>query len=1158
MILRVLDVPAKYANTHVESIQGGTSQPVTNGGPDVEPSVISGSEQAQKALRDLAERDGWAALYDPTNTDTTTISDGQITEIRDSLGNMPPLTGVATPETVGSLQGFSGELLWPELENSEIQIVAPAVTSESSYLVSSQNGSNTIFLGSNNTSLVFQESVGAEYYSANYGHALNRNVPNIVSFNVGEMSVHVGAHELTPDEELSEPLQNSEYGQLVLGAATGVTLGPIVVANNRVEQQTHHRMVSLLSALTGAANTVQQDAQLFVPSGYATVDDRGELLASFRADRPEQLASVTKVLTCFLARKLVPDNELDDLIGVAPQYVPERTTRVPVVTPGDSLSWRDAFHGSLMVSHNQITDTIAHHAGLLLNPESETPIDDFVAHMNATARDDYGWDEAVFTTPQGRYDSILTPRHTCQLLLKVADEDPWLTSVMSTTHYDYVIKWADSDNEDDTSRWTNIVRDGQSGIAYPELVGGKSGDTPAPTKRSVAILWNNPVTGRSTASCVLDTGSSSAHRWDTLRNILTASRHYHAKPDVWSSNNSSTQIAWGYNDMTPYVAITKQPGAQGFAAASPFSVYHAPLPVMRPGDTVTVRAAGRSGIPQLTARVAMQAHLQGGMWDTGTQTIQREDNYSNNSEWVTHTLSGKVTRGGVLNVVLTDTTTNRNTSFHTKDVLVTIDTPDGEVHAYDMQLMDYQTTQDTQPLDSSDLSGSVGEFQATVQAPRDWPITATYGSDWLTGKRVNLITQGTTIAGHISGVSEKNQSVLSVTGQSVLGPLNAYNVQSRPYQGTLVELFQQYMTLASERIPSLTADPALEGRTITVPGWTGELWHHIKMLCAAERVQLQVTSTGVHVEPAPTDCDMPSSIISRDDANPSSKLAQYVEVVRRNNRWVSDLLVYPHDGWDEKVSILSVNPGEYVVHTIELQTSLESFIQPAHVDYVSRLDRSRSQYTITGDDGQTVSAQEFAEAGGLIQFRVGDDRRTIEVIMQGARGLINDDRKYIRTFSLASRFGDAPYKYSTLRILGTGVMWDEKPVRFPTGVRSTQTGTEVGATIDNPFLSSMSQVVEAGVQAARKYSGFNPELTISTNVDHQTTIGGVMSDRRTNYRVLSVSDTPAVTTISGEYHFTHQNHSQLQQGTYNQVSQQNHSMIDSTYRDEIGKGKHIL
>lgn len=1157
MILRVLDIPEEYATTQVETIQGGTSQPVTNGGPLVEPSVVSDADQAREALHALAQRDGWAALYDPTDQEMTTLSDGRIVEIRDSLGNMPPLTGEATPATIGAVQGFAGELSWTQLGNSSLQIVAPVLPGSESLLVSSLSGPNVFGFTVSNSNLGFQESNGAEGYTATYAHALHQDVPNIVSVNVGDGTVHIGSHQLTPDDEYAEPIQGTAYDQLVFGGASDMRLGPIVVAANRVDQPTHHRMVSLLSALTGAANTVQQDAQHFVPSGYATMDDHGHLLASFRGDRPEQLASVTKVLTCFLARKFVPDHDLDILIDVVPQYVPEPTTRVPVVTTGDHISWSDAFHGALMVSHNQLTDTIAHHAGLRLNPESTTPIDDFVAHMNATAQHDYGWDEAVFTTPQGRYDSILTPRHVCQLLLQVADEDPWLTGVISTTHHDYVVYWADPDRADDTSRWTNIVRDGQSGIAYPELVGGKSGDTPAPTKRSVAVLWRNPVTGQTTATCVLDTGSSSAHRWNTLRNILTASRHYHDQPAAWMPANDATQIAWGHDDITPYVAVTKQPGAQGFAAASPFSVYHAPLPVVRPGDQVTIGATSRSGLPAYTARVAVEARLIGGMWDTGTQTIQRQDNYSNSQGWVTRTLSGEVTRGGVLNVTLTNTTTHRNGAFHTRDVHVTVTTPDGEIHAYDLHLMDYQVTEDAQPLDSLDLSGSVGEFKATVRAPEHWPITAAYGSDWFTGKRVQLITQDTTMAGYISGVSQQ-QAVLSITGQSVLGPLNAYNVQARPYQGSLVGLLQEYLTLASERVPTLTADPALQGRMITAPGWTGELWHHIKMVCAAERIQLQATPTGVHAQPAPSACDMPLQVTSRNDTNPSTQLAQYVEVIHRNNRRVQDTIVYPHGGWDENASILSVNPGEYVVHTLELQTSLESFIQPTHVDYVSRLDRSRSQYTITGDDGHTVTAQEFADAGGLIKFRIGDDRRTIEVIMQGPRGLINDDRKYIRTFSIASRFGDAPYKYSTLRILGTGVMWDEKPVRFPTGVKPSQTGTEIGDTIDNPFLSSMSQVVQAGVQAARKYSGFNPELTVTTTIDHQIAVGGVMHDHRTNYRVKSVNRSPATTTITGEYHLTHQVHEQVQQGTYNQVSQQNHSMIDSTYRDEIGKGKHTL
>src|SRR5699024_2805024 len=193
----------------------------------------------------------------------------------------------------------TGELSWAQLDNSSLQIVAPVLPGSESLIVSSLSGPAVFGFTVSNGDLVLQQARDAEFHVSTYAHALHQDVPNVVSLNVDDRTVHVGSHQLIPDEESGEPLQGAAYDQIVFGGASDTTLGPIVVAANRVDQPTHHRMVSLLSALTGAANTVQQDAQHFVPSGYATMDDHGHLLASFRGDRPEQLASVTKVLTCF-------------------------------------------------------------------------------------------------------------------------------------------------------------------------------------------------------------------------------------------------------------------------------------------------------------------------------------------------------------------------------------------------------------------------------------------------------------------------------------------------------------------------------------------------------------------------------------------------------------------------------------------------------------------------------------------------------------------------------------------------------------------------------------------------------------------------------------------------------------------------------------------
>src|SRR5690606_35287298 len=200
--------------------------------------------------------------------------------------------------------------------------------------------------------------------------------------------------------------------------------GPLLVMEGSIDNTTRANAVDMLTKLSGApvANRISQNTA----EAYATTRPDGELVEAFRPDRPVQLASLTKVLVTFLARKVVTNAMLDNLIDCTSQYVVEPTSRTPVVFPGDKLSWRSAFHLSLMVSHNQITDVIAYNASRILfgpapgasltNPSPQIAL--FVDHMNDYAQSQ-GWAEGVFTTPQGRGDSILTPRHMSELMHQV-------------------------------------------------------------------------------------------------------------------------------------------------------------------------------------------------------------------------------------------------------------------------------------------------------------------------------------------------------------------------------------------------------------------------------------------------------------------------------------------------------------------------------------------------------------------------------------------------------------------------------------------------------------------------------------------------------------------------------------------------------------------
>jgi len=62
-------------------------------------------------------------------------------------------------------------------------------------------------------------------------------------------------------------------------------------------------------------------------------------------------------------------------------------------------------------------------------------------------------------------------------------------------------------------------------------------------------------------------------------------------------------------------------------------------------------------------------------------------------------------------------------------------------------------------------------------------------------------------------------------------------------------------------------------------------------------------------------------------------------------------------------------------------------------------------------------------------------------------------------------------QYNSLHITGTGVTWEPQTITLVTGATSAVTGEGVGATVINPFISTLRDAYNAGLQTARAYAG---------------------------------------------------------------------------------------
>lgn len=1169
MKFSILDVPESLANHSEVHEGGGETQYVPNPDPDTEPSIYTPRAEAHQLIYDLAVQDGWAALYDPTNADSLIYSGGSIVGIRDSLGNYPDLaslgsngspSGSITLKTIGALrygEGFVGATT--DILPSNFSVMTLNITNAAS--------GNSIFWGDIDLTSAAPRAAasahppGGAYYltsstpsfsgETSYG---GQEDGQILLWNSQTGKITSGYREvdLPPGGPgpSSDPVAGIYFGHHPLFGSGGAGFGPTLFADGEVDPEAHQRMVALLSRLSGA--TVGTPNPQYEPAAWVTLDQDGNRTAGHMPHKPEQLASVTKLMTTYVAYKILQEYNinLNNRIVVSQQFVPEPTSRAPVVYQGtDEISWTDAFHASLMVSHNHLTDTIAFRAGRLKWSNAVNPAAALVDEMNRIAVSDWGWTEAVFTTPQGRYNSILTPTHVAELLLKIRQETPWLMEIMQKKTAPYTVYSDNAVRLEGT--FENFVQtEYQNTILFPEIIGGKGGDTPSPAKRAMAMLWNNPDTQKVNATAVLTgLGFTGAEKYYALREKMSTSRPQYPNPWGYAGQNG-TLIGFQRSGTTNYITATQHYPEMGQDLyVSPLSPDAVSRPVVRKGDRISVSVDVR-GISGSTVEATLQV-IGGSLESSPVYTLKR----SMNGNWSTMTFTRTVDQGGYLDFHLTQFGGGDNPWMNLKEVQVTVNSDDVVVYEYSMDVETFSVSESSQSHDSNDSSGTVGEFDVQVKKPFMDSIFSEYGHGYIRNKRVRLDTWYGSLFGTANGISQANDYSMTISGVSEMGPLNAYNITAPPYTGTLVGLLEVYFSLISNAAPEFSAHPDLIGRTITAPGWKGELWYHLKLLCAAERIQIALRpGGGVRVTPSVHHELEHVPLSDLGVTFQETGLAEAVEVYHYGSQWVNNGLIYPSGGWHEEVEILSVNAGEIAEQTLELSASLESFVPPQMVEYVGKDEEDKSVYTIVGDDGFPIKPDQWADNGGKVEFELGEDTRTIRVTMTGAVGIRNDQGELMRSFSLALASDTSGSRYSTLRILGTGVVFDRREVRFPTGVPSELTGTEIGATIDNPFISTMGQAAQAGSLAAYKFAGAAPELSQTSLGPHlgqwgTDVLSGMITSDIANYRVREVTYTPEGASLTGDYYLTY-DHFKFN-GTYDEFNTANDGL---TYDDVQARG----
>ena len=385
------------------------------------------------------------------------------------------------------------------------------------------------------------------------------------------------------------------------------------------------------------------------------------------------------------------------------------------------------------------------------------------------------------------------------------------------------------------------------------------------------------------------------------------------------------------------------------------------------------------------------------------------------------------------------------------------------------ELSSYSVREDSTPLAGNDSSGSVGTIGVDVPHFR--------GDQILLNKTIEIIdTENGYTLGNIKQVSPSYSSQINgVDADSRLGLLNIeYQVQ--PFTGRIEDAVKYYLQLGGIN-EDVLVHPDIADTIIDVPGWFGNLWVGMKQFAAGIECEFALVSGDIVFRPVRLRTARQGRDIDRSIQADATQLARSIEIYYYNNDYKVNSLVYPVGGWSPEVAPLTVPAGEYIEHKLEISTSLDYVKQPTCVTSVAQTYDADSVFTVVGSDGLPITPAQWAAYGGKVEVEIGEDTKSLIVKITGPSGLIQNNGEPQRQFSLAQASGTSTNQtYSTLRLIGDGVHFDKQLLKVYTGVEPVRTSEEIGATIDNPFISTLEQAYATGMRAARLYTGRSIKL----------------------------------------------------------------------------------
>ena len=476
--------------------------------------------------------------------------------------------------------------------------------------------------------------------------------------------------------------------------------------------------------------------------------------------------------------------------------------------------------------------------------------------------------------------------------------------------------------------------------------------------------------------------------------------------------------------------------------------------------------------------------------------------------------------------------------------MITVRNLEGSGGFKEEQEISYSYSEDASPIQPNDIAGGVGQVNLSVVA-EDGPR----GSRLVINNNIELTDSDCGTVVFRAKQMSLTDDVISITGETLQSQLNAER-QAPAIGGSGTNLFEAILTYCAlvdiEPQFETGLQAKLEAIEVNFPGWKGNVWEHLKMLCAAvpiDAVENHVLEMYIFEnelwfrQGLQQVVDFGEKVISRSLSLNGHDAAQKVQVYNYNTFYGANRLVEEQGTSGQGRAIndratftdsLQVNAGETLVRRFKINASLTHVNQPLLVTAISQLpypyEGGTGEYVVCGSDGLFIEPAQWKGEGGKLEVALTENYDEIEVRITAPKSVeMPTIEGEVREVTPAPyKIGvetDGENEYPAMYITGTGVFFEKTSINLPTGApQAYAPDLESATSVDNPFITNTRHQLMRGVAAAQDVCGPKLELRqeVAIGPEYGVTVGSIIEDYDTRFRIKSVQFSESSMSITAQ------------------------------------------